>query len=308
MYSAGPKTCSARKPTSRFGELRVICRNTNREIGRENLTVPEDFRLALERVLSKNRSAKDVVAYVVPSPSTVNQIPTAAQERKIISSEIEKYFMEDLSFKLSATDCDFFRQNGLNVPDEAARRRVHLAIDEVIFEAAVEHGPTIFLVPTILQRVADWVFDDGNGGQRHERLGSCLNLHGQVTRGEVNAPLAPWWVRSRGALLRELKDLRKQMQAEIAGRQTLLNNRVLLDAAVDLMEGRAERFPKLTRIGVGFQLFVDAEPEAFRQLIAGDLTVGLFTDQLVGWITNRDPESARQRISELSSQCRPGRK
>jgi len=258
------------------------------------------LKTAFERLLAKDASENDLAIHFVPSPSMRNRIPTSPVDRKIIASKLEKYVTEELSHVLSSADLELFRHHGLEPPDDAALPRIYAAMDRVILQAAVEQGPIVFLASEILQRVTDWVLEGDDGARRCKRLGDAFARRSRVMRGLQTAPLAPWWVRSRTAIIQEVKKLRKSLQGRFAGRNKLPADWVLLDAAEDALEGEPGTFPKLGEIVGPFQFFVHAQPEPLRFLLTGNLTAALFTDQLIGWITNYQPGSVPQLIRHLS--------
>jgi len=288
------------RKTEHFGEIRVYSSTTEREIGREVLKGLNDLKPALDRLLARDPTVKDFVFDFVPSPRTLIRIPTTASERRLAISALEKYVTEELRHQLSQTDFDLFQQHRLEPPDEAALPRIYAAMDKVIFQAAVEQGLIIFLVPEIHQRVTDWSLEGENGERRFEELGKCFAQFSRVIRGAQKAPLAPRWVRSRSAIILEVKLLQKSLLLRFAMRHKLPPDRVLLDAAANIVDADPERFPKLSEIRAGLQLFVNAKPDALRLLSTGSLPPAPFTDQLIGWITNYKPESVAQLIRRLS--------
>ena len=283
-----------------YGELRAYSRRTEREIGRESLSGPNDLNAAFERLLAKGASENELAIHFVPSAGTRNRIPTSPVDRKIIVSELEKYVTEELSHLLSPADLELFRQHGLEPYDVAALLRIYAAMDTVILQAAVEHGPVVFLVPEILQRVTDWVLEGDDGVRRWKRLGRGFARRSEVMRGLRNTPLEPRWVRSRGAIVQEVKGLRKSLRAYFAGRIRLPPDWIMSDAAADTFEREPDTFPNLREIAGSFEGFVHADPVPLRLLLAGNLTPALFADQLIGWITNYAPGSVAQIIRRRS--------
>jgi hypothetical protein len=76
-----------------------------------------------------------------------------------------------------------------------------------------------------------------------------------------------------------------------------LSRENLLDVAMDAMQEES-KFPKLLRIGVPFLTFIgQPESRVLRHLLDGTLSPANFTDELISWMTNYEPESARQIIS-----------
>ena len=291
--------------SGRFGEVRLYSCGTEREIGHEVLSGYDDLKSAIERLKAKAPSERQFVAQVVLDPKTVNKIPTNESERRSRASEVEEYVTEELSYLLSPADLEQFRRYRLEPPDKAALPRICAAMDSVILQEAVEQGPEIFLMPEILQRVTDWTLEGEDGERRCERLGRAFARCSRVIRGLQTAPLDPRWVRSRPAIVQEVKELRKSLGAKFADRHNpppewvLLN--ALRDTVLDMSEGKpTTMFPKLGQIELSFEAFVHAEPTPFRQLLTGHLTPALFTDQLIGWITNYEPGSVPQLIRRHS--------
>jgi hypothetical protein len=266
-----------------YGEVRVYSRSTELEVGREALSGPDDYRPAVERLLANAPSERDFVIHFVPSPRTLNKISMTPTERSFVISELEKCIIGELRQRLS--------------PTEVALSRICTAMDEVIFQVAVEQGPAIFLVPVVLQRVSDWTIEGKDGARRWKRLGGCFAQFALVTQG-VKTSLVPWKM-SRNAIIKEVRKLRRVLHARFQERHALPANWVLLNAAEDAVEAGSETFPKLVEIKDRFQLFVNTQPEALRNLLAGHFTPADFTDQLIGWITNYKPGSVAQIIRRL---------
>ncbi len=236
----------------------------------------------LQRRFGRDPSEMDVVIHFVPSASTINRIPTTASERALLVSEVEKYVIEEIKYRLSQTDFDLFQQHRLEPPDEALPR-IYAAMDSVIFQAALAGGPTILVAPDILQRVTDWTLAGDTGARRWKRLGNCFAQFTLMPQGKKGS-LEGWWARSRSDLIKETKKLQKSLRERFRERNDIPADWVLHDAAVDTVEAERGTFPKLGRIEAPLQLFLSAQPAALRNLIAESLTPMLFTDQLIGWL------------------------
>jgi len=284
------------KPASEYGEVRIYRRNSDHEIDREALRDPEDYKPALSRLLSRNSSVTDPVVEVVPNWTNVTQFLNVEWQRKLVVSDLQLYLTEELNSSLSPSDCELFEKHGLAIPDEPSRQRIYNAIDDIILQGAIEQGPKILLLPTVFQRVSDWVLADEDNGERWKELGKCFALLARVVRGKARAPLYPWWVRSRRAIIEEVQALKKQLRAE-QPKHSGLSKRALLHAALNTIEENHSRFPKILRIGVPFQGFLESEIGVLRRLLQGTLTPADFAGQLIQWATNYKPESSRQIIS-----------
>ena len=177
-------------------------------------------------------------------------------------------------------------------------------MDDFILQAAIEQGPKIFMLPTVFQRVNDWVLTGDDNGERWKELGERFALLARVVRGKGHAPLYPWWVRSRRAITEGAGALKEQLRAELPNFSSL-SKRNLLHAALDMIEEHHSKFPKILRIGVPFQSFIESETGVFRRLLQGELTPADFTGELIRWITNYQPESSRQIISRYLSNPKP---
>jgi len=283
---------------NRFGELRAYSKVTEREIGREVLRGPDDSKPALERLLARDPSFTDFVIHFVPGARTVNRILTTSSGRALVVSEVEKYVTAELSHRLSQTDFELFQRHHLEPPGEALPR-IYAAMDSAIFQVAVEQGPIILLAPEILQRVTDWTLEGDSGARCWNRLGNYFAQFTLVTLGLKTSSLEGWWAWSRTDLIQEVRELQKSLQARFQARNNIPADWVLLDAAVDTVEGEPGTFSKLGQINVPLQLFLSAQPQPLRNLLAGSLTPALFVDQLIGWITNYAPGSVRQVIYRL---------
>jgi hypothetical protein len=284
--------------SDRFGELQAYDPRSEVEVGRERLSGPDDFRPAFERLIARGPS--NLVIDIAPGRGMLNRIPTIPSEREFASSEVEKYLTEELCHSLSEADFELFRLHRLNVPDKTALPRIRAAFDDFILQAAAHQGSIIFLMPEILQRTADWQSEGEDGERRCERLGQSLARMSRVMRGTQKASLYPWWARSRSAIIREVKQLRKSLQARFAGRVRSTADWILFNAAVDTVEADPGTFPTLGQIPVPLHGFLSAEPESLHSLIAGGLTPPLFTDELIGWATNYEPGSVPQLIRRNS--------
>ena len=291
------KSDSAQKSNSLFGEIRVYSQSRDCEIGREVLRSLEDLKPALDRLISQT-SETDLAFYIVPESSALERKEQADWARKLVLSDLERYVGEELSWRLSPEDYQVFRERALDVPDAEAQRRIHQALDEVIMQAALQQGPKIFLLPMILQRVTDWALDARDDGRRWIQLGKQFALIGPVMRGTKKAPLDPWWVRSQKEILKEVKALQRVLQERFGQTANMPSERVLADAAADAIVGAPEIFPKLTRMGDTFHLFLGAHPVELRNLLTAAISPAAFRNELLAWITNRQPESARQMISK----------
>ena len=284
----------------RFDEVRLYSRNPEREIGREVLREPNDLRRAIDRLLAKNPSGNDFVIHLVPGAGTINRIPGAASKQALrLISEVEQYLTEELSHRgVTKPASNSFDDVASSLPDEALPR-LYAAMDSAIFQLAVEQGPIILLASEILQRVTDWTLEGDNGARCWKRLGNYFAQFTLVPQGVKHSSLEGWWARSRTGLIQEVKKLQKSLQTKFQDRNEIPADWVLLDAAVDTVEAERGTFPKLGRIEAPLQLFLSAQPPALRNLIAESLTPMLFTDQLIGWITNYEPDSVRQVIHRL---------
>jgi hypothetical protein len=208
---------------------------------------------------------------------------------------------EELRTRLSHSDFELFQRYRLEIPEEAALPRIYAAMDDVIFHAALEQGPKMFLVPEILQRVNDWPLEGDDGERRCKKLGEHFAWFSRIIRGLKPAPLVPSWsLARRKAIIREVKVLRRSLKSRFAGRRHSPPDWVLQDAAVDIVDAEPEKLPQLAKISVGLQLFVNAQPDALRLLLAGNLTPAPFADHLIGYITNYEPTSVAQLIRRLS--------
>jgi hypothetical protein len=287
------------KPSTGLAGIRVYSRISDREIGRETVGSPKAWKTALGQLLSKQTSDTDLVAYFVPDSTSFLRIATADWARKLVESDLENYIAEDLSWRLSTEDHRLFREYGLDVPDAEAQRRIHQALDKVIKQAALDQGPIIFLHPTILQRVIDWAVDEKDNGRRWTQLGKQFALIGPVMRGQKKAPLDSWWVQAQKGILKEVKALQRVLHERFGQTANVPSERVLADAVLDAMAGAPEVFPKLTLMTDNFHQFLGAQPLALRNLLTAVISPGAFRNELIAWITNRKPESARQTMSKL---------
>jgi hypothetical protein len=282
----------------RFGELRSYSSSTEIEAGREVLSGPDDFRRALERLTATGDACLDID--FIPSPAMLNTIPTIAWQRTFLSSEIDKYLMEELRHSLCKADFELFRLHRLKVPDKAALPRILAAFDKVVLQATEEQGAVIFIHPEIHQRLADWQLEGRKGARLWERLGQSGARLARVKEGKQTGSLFPRWSRSRKTFICEVKKLSKTLRAQFAGRHSPPSDRVLQNAAADAVQAEPDTFPELGQIQISFQSFVGARPESFRSLIEQTLTPALYTDELIGWITNYEPGSVPQMIRRKS--------
>jgi hypothetical protein len=290
-------------PSSAWGEVHLYRGDSDRLIDREFLLGPEDGKPALNRLRSRNPLVIDSIVEFVPNLANLIQFLNAEWRRDLVVSDLQAYLIEELNSRLSPSDCALFGEHGLAIPDKTSRQRICNAIDEIILQAAIEQGPNFFLIPTVLQRVTDWVFADENNGERWEELGARFAQLARVVRGRAYAPLYPWWVRSRKAILGEVRVLRRQLRADVP-KYSGLSKRRLIRAALDTIEEHHSKFPKILRIGVPFQSFIESETGVFRRLLQRELAPSEFTGQLIKWITNYEPESSRQLINRLLSNPR----
>jgi hypothetical protein len=285
--------------SSEWGEFHLYRRDSDRVIDREVLRGPEDQKTALNRLLSRNASVTDCVAELVPNLANVIQFLND-EWRDLVVPDLQSYLVEELRSRLSPSDCALFEKHRLAIPDKTSRQRVGKAIDEIILQAAIEQGPKIFLLPTVLQRVTDWILTDEGNGERWEELGERFAQLARVIRNKAYAPLYPWSVRSRAAILHEVRALRRQLRTKLPNYSSL-SKRHLIRAALDTIEEDHSKYPKILRIGVPFQSFIESETGVLRRLLHGELAPAIFTGQLIQWVTNYDPESSRQLISRLLS-------
>lgn len=295
------KNRSARKPSSGWGELRLD-RTGVGEIDHEVVNAPEDWTAAWQRLRARHPSVTDFAPYLVPNPVVRNQLLNPGW-RAATEADVRSYLKEELRSSLSNSDYEHFLQHGLAGPDDRLRGRICRAIDEFIFQSAVQYGPEIFLLPEVLQRVSDWVRKENGGNERCERLGKRFALLARVRRGTAKTPLNPWWVQSRRAIIREVRILKKYLAAKLTKHRTLSKEQ-LLDAILDTMEDDASKFPKLLRIGAAFLAFLQLETEHLRTLLEGGITPADFVGELIQSVTNYKPESARQIISRALSRLR----
>lgn len=284
------------KPRSPW-ELRLYEGSTRREIAREPLNSPEQFREGLARLLAKNPS---VGAFTAEFHVCATRIPTTASERERQIVELEAYVNEEMAYGLSPSDFALYQQHRLDVPDNDARRRIHHELDQLIRQALVEQGVRMLLVPVVLQRVNDWVtVEPENEALHHVRqLTKVLTQIARLAQGKSKAPLDSW-VRYKSPLLREIKALTKFLKEKVKGSHRLPDDHSLPDLMQEIVEGAPQTFPTFIRIEIPFQ-FVQAKPEMLRLLAEGKIKPSGFLYELIGWSTNRDPESARQAISRLS--------
>jgi hypothetical protein len=292
------------KPTGRYGELRLHKRDGSPEIDREALDKPDDYKAAFNRLLDRNPSVTDVIIFYQPNWSGLNDFLNTTW-KELVVSDVESYLDEELKASVSSSDFENFRQHGLEIPNENSRRTVANAIDEIILQAAVEQGPNIFLVPVVRQRLVDWALKERGGSERWEELGKRFALLARVVQGGAKVPLYPWWVRSRRDVVREVKALTRNFHPRVTHRN--LSKEELLNEVQYTVQVHHQKFPKLLRIGVPFLLFVQSEAGAFQQLLDETLSPANFTDELIAWMTNYEPESARQIISRYLTSPRKKR-
>jgi hypothetical protein len=278
-------------------EVRLYEQSTHRELGREPLSSPEQFKEGLSRLLAKNPS---VGAFIAEIHVRATKIPTTVSERERQIAELEAYVNEEMAYGLSPSDFALYQQHRLDVPDNDARRRIHHELDQLILQALVEQGFRMLLVPVVLQRVNDWVTVEPEREALHHvrQLTKAIVQIARLAQGESKAPLDSW-VRYEHPLLTETKALKKCLKEKVKGSHKLPDDYSLLDLMQEIVEGAPQTFPTFTRIEIPLQ-FVQAKPEMLRLLVEGKITPSVFRYELIGWSTNRDPESARQALSRLS--------
>src|SRR5580704_2220159 len=249
---------------------------------------------------ARNPSVPDFSPCLVPNPVARNQLLSRTW-RDVVEADVRAYLKEELTSCLSRSDYEIFLQHGLAAPDDSLCRRVPRAIDEFIFQAAVQYGPEIFLLPELLQRVTDWARKENGGDELWKKLGKRFALHARVHRGTAKAPLDPWWVRSRRAIIQETKFLKEYLPVKLPKHRTPSKEQ-LLDAVLDTIEDNASKFPQLLRIGASsFLVFIKLETKLLRTLLEQGITPADFTGKLIQSVTNYTPESARQIINRQLS-------
>ncbi len=289
--SVNPKkdtTEAGNKGQTGYGGFQLYRRKENGDIGdeidRETVNGPGDMKPACDRLLDRNRSVCDSILYFTPDVGfLVQQVPA--------QSELLSYMTEELERTLSASDYKNFREYGLAVPNEASRRLIHTVIDKLILQAAVDIGPSMFLLPQILQRVTEWL-TEVDGGERWKKLGKQFALVSRKARGEGRKPLSTWWDRSRKkTIVREVRVLKRYLRAKLTNRRSL-SKLDLVDAMLNTIGDHANEFPKLMQIGNAFQSFVESDTEPLRILLDGTLSPANFTGELMELVTGYTPESA----------------
>jgi hypothetical protein len=215
--------------------------------------------------------------------------------RNAAEKEVRSFLNEELRSTLSPEEYEAFQKHALAAPDEASRRKIREAIDRFISESLFFYGLKIFLLPEVLQRVSDWVLTERNGKWLCKELGDNLALLPKVDRREAKAPLG-WWVRSRSAIIREVKVLRDLLRAKLQQDTTPTRNE-LLNAVLSTLRQNTGKFPKLIQIYGPFIDFVASNADTLNSLLAGEITSADFTGELIRYTTNYKPESARQIIS-----------
>jgi hypothetical protein len=282
-----------------WGELQLQTASGS-VIDREVLNAPADWTKELtERLRARNSSVTDGVPVLVAYPVPRNQLLYRSY-RELTEVEVRAYMMEELKRTLSTSDFEQFQKHWLEAPEY---ERICGAIDDFIFQAAVQYGPEIFLLPEVLQRVSDWVRAENGGDKRCEKLGERFALGARVFQGTGRAPLNPWWVNSRSAILREVKFLKKYLPARLPKDRTPSKEH-LVAAVLDTIEDNESKFPKLLRIGARFLHFLMWKPELLRSLLEGTITPGNFVGELIWSVTHYKPESSRQLTSRHLSQPR----
>lgn len=288
-------------------ELWAFCARTGRQIGREVINGPQEIGAAVDRLLARGPSPKQLTVYHMLDARTLSEIPRDPSERERAASKLEGNVMRALRHRLSPADRDLYRRHQLEVPDKLARFRIEFELDEVIFRAAVTSGPRIFLSPVILNRVNDWMLYARDGAQRFERLCKCFVLGARVLRGQAKVPLSSdsWWVGARKRLIRELRVLRNFQLARSSKPRYGFKRPGLWASLMDTLEDPSGTFPTIEKVGPSLVNFVETHPEAAQRWLDGDLTPALFANEFIGWCTNRSPEATRQTISKLSRKSAP---
>ena len=284
-----------------WGELQLQTASGS-VIDSEVVDAPENWGTAWERLRARNPSVTDFAPCLVPNQVTQNQLLNRTW-RDLTLVDVQSYLMEELKSTLSTSDYEQFQQHGLAVPDDACYKRICPAIDEFIFQAAVQYGPEILLLPELHQRVFDWVRTEDGGDKHCEKLGKRLALGALVHRRRAWAPLDPWWVQSRRAILNEVKTLKGYLLAKLTNYRAPSKEQ-LLGATLDTIEENESKFPKLLRIGASFLRFLKLQSEPLRGLLEGAITPANFTNELIESVTNYTPESSRQLISRGLSEPR----
>jgi hypothetical protein len=181
------------KPRGPYGELRLYKRDGSREIDREALDKPDDYKAAFNRLFDRNPSATDSILQVVRSRSGLDEFPKTEWQRDLVVSDLQSYLAEELRASVSSRAYKQYLKHGLEIHSANSRRIVCKALDEIILQAAIEQGPNIFLLLVVQQRLTDWTLKEKNGSERWEALGKRFAWLAKVVRGKANVPLYPWW-------------------------------------------------------------------------------------------------------------------
>jgi hypothetical protein len=269
---------------------------------RKVVDAPENWGTAWKRLRARNPSVTDFAPCLVPNPATRNQFLNP-RWRELTEADVRSYMMEELKSTLSTSDYEQFQQHGLAVPDDAGHKRICSAIDEFIFQAAVQYGFEISLLPEVGQRVFDWVHTEDQGDKRCDKFGGRLAQGARVRQGTALAPLKPWWVRSRSAIISEVKLLKQFLPDKLPTNRTPTKGQ-LLAATLDTIEENESKFPKLLRIGASFPRFLMWNTRLLGSLLEDEITPGNFTGELIRSVTNYKPDSSRQLISRGLSETR----
>ena len=228
----------------------------------------------------------------------VEELPRDPVLRSQLSAVMDGNFLAQFEYGLSRSELTLWRREGLKSQQITDR------LDEFILGQARVLGWRLFLCDAVLRRIAHWWWQgETNGPQLLSQLGKNLSLGAKVIRGKAHLPLKDTaFYQFKRDLVSELRRLLNRLRVLGAKRNRLPGLEELGDLIQQEVMKSGQPYPRLWENLTAFLKYLEWDEKIVIAIGSGEGRPAQIADNFIGWSTNQDPESTRQRISRLGSQ------
>jgi hypothetical protein len=200
-----------------------------------------------------------------------------------------------LQIELIAQFKSFLRH--MNYEENLSDSELQDRFDQFLLDNAERLGPRLLCCDAVRERVIHWHEGHADGGRRSERFYKALQRHFDVTQGSKKGTLQIIDYSSRKKIVMEMQSLQQYLQGCASARRQRCS---WSDVRTEI-EIAPAKYPFLLQNLLSLEQFFGDNPDTLPAFADREshLTAAEVVNQFFGWATNRDPQSARQAISEL---------
>jgi hypothetical protein len=270
-----------------------------------NPTLWDDVRRRMNRGEHTSEAALARTSHLPVDFMAISRPPTTPEEKQQLREAMDDYLCQRVDRLLCPLDrASLGPETADRGPDDAGSDRIMEALDTTILELAPEFGWRLWYSDRVRERVAAWFEIEPNGAANFEKFGKQLALGARARSGGKKLRITVAHRQFKDSVVPELKLLMNFLKALQSGQNRAIDENTLLTLASLELEREGCPYRVIQHNRTSFSKLVSSTPGLLQRLTTGGVTPASFADEWVARVTNQQPESARQAMSEAPSRGR----